>query len=80
MIAYLRRALLAVLDIVSPSVVASVRRRDPEPRSWIARRERALALLWLGDRPSLAEQAEEDIAATANYAEAVIREASKEAR
>ena len=75
MIRYLR----AVLGIVSPSVVASVRRADPPPASWLARRERELALLWLGDAPSLAERADVEAGEVVAFTEAVARIAALEA-
>lgn len=75
MIRYLR----AALGIVSPSVVASVRRADPPPASWLARRERELALLWLGDVPSLAERADAEAGEVVAFTEAVARIVALEA-
>lgn len=70
---YLARLLRVMLDVVSPSVLALVQRTDPPARSWLVRRERALALRVLGDRLSMAEQALEDATAVGRYAEAVER-------
>ena len=71
MIAYLRRLLCVILGVVSPSVFATVRRAAPPPRSWLARRERALALRALGDRPSLAERADRDAGQAVRYFEVI---------
>ncbi len=79
MIAYLRRLLCVALGVVSPSVLATVRRAAPPPRSWLARRERALALRALGARPSLAELALLEAERTARYLEAVAEVVDKAA-
>jgi len=71
MIAYLRRLLCVAIGVVSPSVLATVRRASPLPRSWLARREWALALRELGDRLSLAELALLEAERTGRYLEAV---------
>lgn len=70
MIAYLLRVLCAVVGVVSPSVLATLRRSDPLPRLWLARRERAVALRFLGDRPTLAERID---AETERYAAHCVR-------
>jgi hypothetical protein len=77
-IAYLRRLLCVLLGVVSPSVLATLRRREPPPRSWLARRERALALRALGDRLSIAERADRDAGQVLGYLEAVTTIADKD--
>ncbi len=80
MIAYLRRLLCVLFGVVSPSVLATLRRREPPPRSWLARRERALALRALGDRLSFAERADRDAAQVVRYCEVVTTIANKDGR
>jgi hypothetical protein len=65
------RYLRAILGAPSPSIVASVRRAAPIPRTWIARRERALALRHLGDSLSRAELADIEIEQTLRYIDAI---------
>lgn len=74
------RMLRLALGWPSPSLMATIRRRDPLPKSWLARKERALALRHLGDRPSLAEQAEAEGHSLVAYLEAVIRTAGGDAQ
>ena len=67
MIAAAGRLLRVLLGGASPSIVYTVRRSDPLPRSWLARQERAVALRHIGPGPTPAELREAATLAELDY-------------